>query len=57
MFRSVLEHHLKIRERIVDDLVVNLKNEASLDVNLISNSFKNHVDYIAMLRKLMLYFE
>jgi hypothetical protein len=40
LFRSVLEHELKIKPKIVDDFVDTSKQPAkSLDVNCTANSF------------------
>ena len=62
LFKSVLEHELKIKEKIVEDFISNMKDGdmhqyKSLDVNVISHSFKNHIDYVVLLRKLALYYE
>mmetsp|Transcript_8969 Transcript_8969/g.8323 ORF Transcript_8969/g.8323 Transcript_8969/m.8323 type:complete len:111 (+) Transcript_8969:499-831(+) len=35
----------------------NPANYQTLDVNLTSHSFKNHIDYVVLLRKMVLYFE
>ncbi len=63
LFRSILEHELKIKEKIVVDFIHNLReidsaNQVqSLDVNLFTHSLKNHIDYATFLRKLANYFE
>jgi C2 domain len=64
LFRSVLEHELKIKEKIVLDFLHNLRETDSvsqqlltLDVNLFSHSLRSQVDYTIMLRKLAQYFE
>jgi hypothetical protein len=33
------------------------ENEQIIDVNVISHSFKSHIDYVVLLRKLCLYYE
>lgn len=63
LFRSILEHELKIKEKIVLDFINNLRELdqtqqlLSLDVNLFSHSLRSHVDYIVFLRKLAWYYE
>ena len=53
LFRSVLEHELKMKPKIVDDFIENCKQPAkSLDINAQANSVQNEVDYIVLLRKL-----
>lgn len=54
LFRSVLEHELKIKPKIVDDFIENCKQPAkSLDVNAHANSVHNQLDYVVLLRKLL----
>lgn len=62
LFKSLLEHELKIKEKIVADFVCNMRESDTvknpvLDVNLESHSFKNHLDYVVLLRKVVHYFE
>lgn len=59
LFRSVIEHELKIKEKIVLDFIQNMNEHdgKTLDVNVVSHQFKNHLDYIVLLRKLCLYYE
>lgn len=63
LFRSILEHELKIKEKIVLDFIGNLRETdqsqhlQSLDVNLSTNSLRAHIDYVVLLRKLAHYFE
>lgn len=55
LFRSVLEDELKLKPKIVDDFVescTQVSGKKSLDVNVQSNSFANHVDYMVLVRKL-----
>lgn len=53
LFRSVLEHELKVKPKIVDDFIENCKQPVkSLDVNAQANSFQSQLDYIVLLRKL-----
>lgn len=58
LFRSILEHELKIKEKIVLDFIQSLRETdqaqqlQSLDVNLFSNSLRSHIDYVVLLRKL-----
>jgi len=39
LFRSILEHVLKIKEKIVEDFITNLKGEGTLDVNVQTHQF------------------
>ena len=63
LFRSILEHELKIKEKIVLDFITNLRETdsaqqlQSLDMNLSTNSLRSHIDYVVLMRKLALYFE
>jgi len=68
LFRSVLEHELKIKEKIVDDFIQSMRDGVakegcnpshflSLDANAASHAFKNHIDYVVLLRKLVMYFD
>jgi len=63
LFRSILEHELKIKEKIVVDFIQNMRETdqtqqlQSLDVNLFTHSLKSHVDFTTFLRKLSHYFE
>jgi hypothetical protein len=63
LFRSILEHELKIKEKIVLDFINALRetdhqaNLQSLDVNLSSNSLRAHIDYVTLLHKLTYYFQ
>lgn len=63
MFRSILEHELKIKEKIVLDFINALRetdqnqNLQSLDVNLGSHSLRSHIDYVTLLHKLAFYFQ
>jgi hypothetical protein len=63
LFKSVLEQELKIKEKIVNDFINNLRDSdqsqqvQSLDVNLFSHSLRNHIDYTLLLRKLAYYFD
>ena len=63
IFRSLLEHELKIKEKIVVDFIKNLRevdaqqNLQTLDVNISTHQLKNQIDYIVLLRKLAAYFE
>ena len=63
LFRSVLEHELKIKERIVMDFSEKLREVdgnqelQTLDVNVGTHGFKNHVDYVILLRRLAEYYE
>jgi hypothetical protein len=63
LFRSIMEHELKIKEKIVLDFINNLREVdqaqqvQSLDVNLFSHSLRSHIDYITLLRKMAFYFE
>ena len=59
-----MEHELKIKEKIVQDFLQNIRDTndvnqqlQTLDVNIFSHSFKNHVDYVILLRKLGHYYE
>jgi hypothetical protein len=54
LFRSVLEHELRIKMEIVDDFVAACKQPAkSLDVNVLANSFQSSLDFIVLVRKLV----
>lgn len=54
LFRSVLEHELKIKMEIVDDFVSACKQPIkSLDVNVMTNSFQSSLDFIVLIRKLV----
>ena len=54
LFRSVLEHELRIKMEIVDDFVQSCKTPVrSLDVNVLANSFQSSLDYIVLIRKLV----
>lgn len=63
LFKSVLEHELKIKDKIVVDFMVNVRETdqssqvQSLDVNLFSHSLRSHIDYTTLLRKLAYYFD
>lgn len=63
LFRSILEIELKIKEKIVVDFILNMRETdqtqqlQSLDVNLFTHSLKSHVDFTTFLRKLSHYFE
>lgn len=63
LFRSILEHELKIKEKIVLDFILNLRETdhnqqlQSLDVNLFTHSLRSHIDYVVLLRKLAWYYE
>ncbi|CDW78943.1 c2 domain-containing protein 3 [Stylonychia lemnae] len=63
LFRTLLEHELKIKEKIVIDFIQNIRDVdpkqqlQSLDVNVFSHSFKNHIDYVVLLRKISFYFD
>ncbi len=63
LFKSVLEHELKIKEKIVSDFLLNLRETdqssqlQSLDVNLFTHSLRSHLDYTTLLRKLASYFD
>jgi hypothetical protein len=53
LFRSVLEHELKIKVKIVDDFVDTCRQPLkSLDVNCTANSFQSQLDFIVLIRKL-----
>jgi hypothetical protein len=55
LFRSVLEHELKMKTKIVDDFIENLKQPTKgLDVNAHANNVASQLDYIVLLRKLLL---
>ena len=55
LFRSVLEHELKMKPKIVDDFIENLKQPSKgLDVNAHANSVASQLDYVILLRKLLL---
>lgn len=54
LFRSVLEHELKIKPKIVDDFIEVSKQPAkSLDVNCTANNFQNQLDFIVLIRKIV----
>jgi hypothetical protein len=51
-----------MKNKIVEDFIFNMRdgdlnNFKTLDVNVFSHSFKNNIDYITLLRKLVLYYE
>ena len=53
LFRSVLEHELKVKVKIVDDFVDTCRQPLkSLDVNCTANSFQSQLDFIVLIRKL-----
>ena len=53
LFRSVLEHELKIKVKIVDDFIDTCRQPLkSLDVNCTANSFQSQLDFIVLIRKL-----
>ena len=54
LFRSVLEHELKIKPKIVDDFIETCKQPAkSLDVNCTANRFQSQLDFIVLMRKIV----
>ena len=54
LFRSVLEHELKIKPKIVDDFIETGKQPTkSLDVNCTANSFQSQLDFIVLVRKIV----
>lgn len=54
LFRSALEHELKIKPKIVEDFVDVLKQPAkSLDVNCTARSFQSQIDFIVLVRKIV----
>lgn len=58
LFRSVLEHELKIKVKIVEDFIENfghLKTESNknLDVNYETSKLTSHIDYPVLVRKLI----
>ena len=53
LFRSVLEHELKIKPKIVDDFIETSKQPSkSLDVNCTANTFQSQLDFIVLIRKI-----
>jgi len=58
LFRSVLEHELKIKVKIVEDFIENFGysktgSKKNLDVNYETNKFTSHLDYPVLVRKLI----
>ena len=54
LFRSVLEHELKIKPKIVDDFIETCKQPSkSLDVNCTANRFQSHLDFVTLIRKIV----
>ena len=54
LFRSVLEHELKLKPKIVEDFIETCKQPAkSLDVNCTANRFQSQLDFIVLMRKII----
>mmetsp|Transcript_33160 Transcript_33160/g.23911 ORF Transcript_33160/g.23911 Transcript_33160/m.23911 type:complete len:222 (-) Transcript_33160:1290-1955(-) len=58
LFKSVLEHELKIKVKIVEDFVENFGHlktggNKNLDVNCETNKLSSHLDYTVLVRKLI----
>ena len=54
LFRSVLEHKLKIKTKIIDDFIETCKQPLkSLDVNCTANRFQSQLDFIVLIRKIV----
>ena len=56
MFSNILEAEIKLKERIVDDFVYNLKPNP-LDYNLTTHTMKNKTDYLLLVTKLYRYLD
>ena len=54
LFRSVLEHELRIKPKIVDDFIATGRQPTkSLDVNCTANSFQSQLDFVVLVRKIV----
>ena len=54
LFRSALEHELKIKPKIVEDFIETGKQPVkSLDVNCTASQFQSQLDFIVLMRKIV----
>ena len=54
LFRSALEHELRIKPKLIDDFIETCKQPAkSLDVNCTANSFQSQLDFVVLVRKIV----